>query len=245
MLFNAKNLIVLTGLMLIANSSRAYAGTYAVVAVDWVPANAPAVGTSGGYAMFDAPNHPFDLKYGILSSVSAPKQKDRNTWALNATASPVVQGLWRWKVRWTGTQGEPHPVSVSAIVQYKGTGHTHTGAFNAGGSGQGRADISDPIFSIGSLANSGSVGIPIYDEDDSPSNGTNNIPEGAADSVRIGTIGNVWEGEVLMGVNSGAALSAKGNVSNGVVSGEGGASVTLDVIARLTYVGGQRVQPDL
>ena len=222
-------------------SSPALAGTYSVVGLEWYPANSPGVGTNGGYIHFDT-NNPLDLDYGLFASVSVPTRT-----ADSLSANPTVSGTFRWRVRWTGAVGEAHPQSVSAVVRFNGSGNCHAAALNTGGTGQGRSDLSDKYYTTGALANSGAVGQSVVD--DHTASGPHNDIQGAANFTQVFRGRNTWDGYVLMSVGSQAKISASGSKQSSesgsfVALGNGGATARLDVVLRLTYIAGQRVQPD-
>ena len=235
------------GLSLLTASSFADAGTYSVVSIEWYPSNTPGTATDGGYIHFGSTNS-LDLEYGMSSGVGAPTNQGNS-----ATASPSVNGTFRWKIQWVGNPGDAHPDSVLANVEYKGSGHTGangTRYATIGGDAQGRASINDPYFSCGSLANSGAQTVTVSDPEDSTGNGVHNVPQGAGTFALVQGTTNTYIGYVLMTVNDNASLSASGDCrqtrgAEPLIYTAGGASVSLSVTMRLTTVAGQRVQPDL
>lgn len=237
----------------LALAPLANAGTYSIVDVEWYPANAPGTYSGGGYLHFGTggTQNPLDVFYGLSASESAPWFTSGGMGPPvghpNAAGVATMQGIFRWKVQWVGVAGEAAPLGINGNAEYKGGSTCTASAMSYGGQATAQDSINDPFFPIPDCHATGSPpGVPVNVTVNSPFNGVQNLTVGATFSHVAGTV-NTSIGYFTDSVNDIAALTATGSLGPGGMGLMGVASctATMDVIIRLTFVGGQRVQPDL
>lgn len=224
----------------------AHAGTYVLVSGEWDAPSSPGYYSPGAYFHWDTVN-PFDMDYGFHISAGAPTSTADST----LTSANIIGGF-RWKIRWIGAPGEPHPAGRNATIQYKGSATIRAEAYlyaptpPYSGSSSADSKLTDFFFFGEVLTGSTTLG---SDNVISSSNPTPSftLTQGVEFSYVDGTV-NTWEGWVNDDVNSIATTTASGawgGPMHRILVAAGLANIDEDVKIRLTHVDGVRLQPDL
>jgi len=227
----------------------ANAGTYSIVDLEWTVS--AGTGTNGGYIHFGTGSgeNPLDMYYGIVASISAPTFTESGggppVGHASSTSNPIVMGLFRWKIQWVGAVGEAAPVTAGCNAEYKGASNIDSYALDEGSAASAQTQLSDPFYSCVAWAASTSGGVPDNVTALGLYNGVNNLALGSSTFTYVS--GTTWTAYVNDDVNDQASMTANGALGpmGFGVAGSATSSVNMNVIIRLTTIGGQQVQTPL